>query len=340
MKNNNFSDKVILVTGGTGSIGSEIVKQLLTFNVEKVIVFGRDEIKQFLMRQEMEDNKLEFIMGDIRNYESIESVFERNRVDIVFHAAAMKHLVVCENEPIECANTNIIGTHNLMRLCIKYKVSKVVTISTDKAAAPTSVMGASKFIAERITLNANSLSDNSQKFCCVRFGNVANSRGSVIPIMVARLIDGKDIWISDPNVTRFIMRISDAVKLVLKSADITQGGEIFVLKMKSFKLENLARVMKERIAPRLGKKIKIKYEKLVPGEKLHEDLLNKIEYKNLLANEEIYIVLSDTVPYKKYPDFKKSKIAKYESSLVQQISLDELEKIVLEYLEDKKILQW
>ncbi len=336
---NELKGKTILVTGGTGSIGREIVKQILKCDIEKVIVFSRDEIKQFLMRQEIDDDRLDFIMGDIRNYESIESVFERNKVDMVFHAAAMKHLVVCEEEPIECSNTNITGTHNLMRLCIKYKVSRVITISTDKAASPTSVMGASKFIAERITLNATFLTNDEQKFCCVRFGNVANSRGSVIPIMVKRVIDGKDIWVSNPDVTRFIMRISDAVELVLKAAEITQGGEIFVLKMKSFRLGDLANVMKDRISPLLEKKIDINYTKLVTGEKLHEDLLNKIEYKNLVENEGMYIVLSNIIRYKKYPDFKKSKITEYDSSSVQQISLDELEEIVLEYLKEKSFIQ-
>ena len=201
-------------------------------------------------------------------------------------------------------------------------------------------MGASKFIAERITLNGNYLTNDLQKFCCVRFGNVANSRGSVIPIIIKRLVDGKDIWMSNPDVTRFIMRISDAVRLVLKAVDITQGGEIFVLKMKSFKLGDLAKVMKERIAPRLGNKIKIKQGNLVLGEKLHEDLLNKIEYKNLVENGKMYIVLSNINNFtKKYPDFKKSKITKYDSSAVQQLSLDELEEIVLEYLKERKILK-
>lgn len=252
---NEFKGKTILVTGGTGSVGSEIVRQLLEYDINKVIIFSRDEIKHFLMEQEIDDDRVEFIMGDIRDYNSIEFVFERYKIDIVFHAAAMKHLVVCENEPIECANTNVRGTNNLMRLCIKFRVPKAVTISTDKAASPTSVMGASKLIAERITLNADSLTDNKQRFCCVRFGNVANSRGSVIPIMIARVMKGKDIWVSNPNVTRFVMRISSAVDLVLQATKITEGGELFVLKMKAFKLGDLVELMKNRIAPKLNKKL-------------------------------------------------------------------------------------
>jgi UDP-N-acetylglucosamine 4,6-dehydratase len=208
--------KTVLVTGGTGSIGSEIVLQLLQTNVSKVIVFSRDEIKQFSMQQRVNDPRLEMFMGDIRDYATLETVFENNKIDLVFHAAAMKHLVVAEHEPTECAKINILGTANLIHLCLKYKVSKTITISTDKAASPSSVMGATKFIAERITLNGNNNNFN-QKFSCVRFGNVANSRGSVIPIMVDRIKNNKNIWITNPEVTRFLIRISDAVKLVLTS---------------------------------------------------------------------------------------------------------------------------
>jgi len=329
---NNLNNKTILVTGGTGSIGSEIVKQLLTTEVKKIVIFNRDEIKQFVTNQKLDNPKLEFIMGDIRNYDSIEKVFEKEKIDFVFHAAAMKHVVISENEPMECAHTNIIGTHNLIRLCLKYGVEKVVTISTDKAVNPTNVMGATKYIAERITLNGNKLSSKNQKFCCVRFGNVANSRGSVIPVMVERIKLGKNIWITDPNVTRFAMSISDAVKLVLKAAEITQGGEIFVLKMKAFRLGDLAEVMQTRIAPRLGKSIKVESRRLVTGEKLHEELLNQIELANLLENDKLYIILNDSYE-REYPEFRKSFLKTYNSSYVEKFSLDELESAVIEYLE-------
>lgn len=168
-----LNSKIVLVTGGTGSIGSEIVRQLLDFDIKKVIIFNRDEIKQFIMKQELDDPRLEYIMGDIRDYNSIQNVFERNCIDFVFHTAAMKHLVVCENEPIECSETNVVGINNLIRLCVKYKVPKTITISTDKAAWPTSAMGASKLIGERITLNGNKVSNGKSKFCCVRFSNVS-----------------------------------------------------------------------------------------------------------------------------------------------------------------------
>ncbi|MFZ5955061.1 MAG: SDR family NAD(P)-dependent oxidoreductase [Nanoarchaeota archaeon] len=322
-----LDNKTILVTGGTGSIGSEIVKQLLNFKISKVIIFSRDEIKQFSLKQKLDDNRIEIFMGDIRDYDTLESIFENNKIDIVFHAAAMKHLIIAEDEPIECAKTNILGTSNLIRLCVKYKVKKTITISTDKAASPSCVMGATKFIAERITLNGNI--NQEQKFSCVRFGNVANSRGSVIPIMVDRIKNSKDIWITDKEVTRFLMKIPDAVKLVLKAADIMQGGEIFILKMNSFKLGDLAQLMENKIAPMFNKKIKIETKGLLVGEKLHEDLLNELELSHLIENEELFIVVKNP---ENYPGFKKSNIKFYNSFVADRISLKYLEEIILEYV--------
>jgi FlaA1/EpsC-like NDP-sugar epimerase len=327
-----YKDKDVLITGGTGSIGNEIVRQLLEKPIRKLVIFSRDEIRQFVLNQELSDPRVEFVIGDVRDYLSLQSAFDRHDFDIVFHAAAMKHLVVCEDQPIECANTNIIGTNNVIRLCISKKVSRVVYLSTDKAACPTSVMGASKFIGERIALNGDRLAGPDQLFCCVRFGNVANSRGSVIPIMVDRMRKGKDIWISDENVTRFMMRISDAVRLVLQAAQITQGGEIFVLKMRSFKLGDLATVMEERIAPRLKARINLERRHTLIGEKMHEDLLNKVEFEHLLENDRLYIVLNNLLSGRTYPGFQASHISCYDSSTAQRLSDDELEAIIMEYV--------
>jgi FlaA1/EpsC-like NDP-sugar epimerase len=321
-----WEGKTVLVTGGTGSIGSEIVNQLLKSNVQKVIVFNRDEIKQFSMKQKIDDPRLQIFMGDVRDYNTLESVFENDKIDVVFHAAAMKHLVIAEEEPVECARTNIMGTANLIHLCNKYHVKKTVTISTDKAALPSSVMGATKFIAERITLNGNINSE--QKFSCVRFGNVANSRGSVIPIMVERIKNGKNIWITDPNVTRFLMRIPEAVKFVLNTAEIMDGGEIFILKMKSFKLGDLAEIMEKKVAFLFNRQIKVEHRGLLDGEKLHEDLINDIEINHLFENENLYLVSKNL----SYPGFVKSNAKSYVSSDAEIISLEELEKIVLEYV--------
>jgi len=333
MKTTFYDKKTVLVTGGTGSIGSEIVSYLLEIGAKRIVVFSRDEIRQFLMKNRIYDNRVEFIMGDIRDYASLEFVFEMYHIDIVFHTAAMKHLVVCEKEPIECVMTNIVGTQNLTRLCLKYRVPYVVNVSTDKAASPTSVMGASKFIGERIILNGSSMSSHDQRFCCVRFGNVANSRGSVIPVMIHDIISDRHIWISNPNVTRFLMRISDAVKLVVDVPEISKGGEIFILKMSAFRLGDLAAVMEIEIAPQLGKTISLEERSLVQGEKLHEDLLNEIEYENLLESDSLFIVpsaQSDIID--EYEGFTKSSLKSYSSSQAGLLGQKELAQYVREYI--------
>jgi len=340
MRKDLFTGRTVLVTGGTGSIGSVIVRQLLDLGVNRVFIFNRDEINQYIMSQEIDDPRLEFIMGDIRDYESIENVFLRNPIDIVFHAAAMKHLVVCENEPIESARVNIVGTHNLIRLCAKYRVARTVMISTDKAASPTSVMGATKFIAERITLNGNQLSNGESRFCCVRFGNVSNSRGSIIPVMTKRILKGKDIWVSDPDATRFIIRTEEAVKLVFKAAELTRGGELFVLKMRAFRVGDVGLVFRDRIAPMLRKKVRLETRALVPGEKINEDLLNHIEYVNLLEDEEMFISSQKVVlDPADYPGFRKSEAQGYTSFETDLLNLDDIEEMAMEYLKSEGIIR-
>jgi len=236
---------------------------------------------------------------------------------------------------MECALTNITGTQNLVRLAVKYRVPRMVTISTDKAASPTSVMGAAKFITERITLNAEALTDESQAFSCVRFGNVANSRGSVIPIMVSRLAAGRDIIVSEPEITRFVMRIADAVRLVLRTAEIGRGGELFILKMPAFRLGDLAEVMRDRIAPRLGRTAKIVRKGLFTGEKLHERLLNSVELQHLYEDDDLYLM----APHgNQPPGFTACEIKGYDSSRVRRLGADELEALVVEHLRDRNLL--
>jgi len=324
---NEFKGKTILVTGGTGSIGSEIVRQLLEYNVNKVIIFSRDEIKHFLIKKRILGERLETVVGDVRDYRSLQRVFEENDIDLIYHAAAMKHVVICEDFPIESVKTNILGTQNIVDLAIKYEVPKMITISTDKSASPVNVMGATKFIAERITLNAN--------FSCVRFGNVANSRGSVIPVFVNALLNNKLITISDPNVTRFIIGIEDAVGLIFKATKYTIGGEIFILKMKAFRLGDLLDVIINRIAPRLDiskEDIKVNVTGLVPGEKLHEDLINNTESNRIYELDDMYVILKNNKDISKYQNIKKIDLHKYTSKDVELISKEEIEKIVMKYL--------
>ncbi|HJH25988.1 MAG TPA: hypothetical protein C5S37_04260, partial [Methanophagales archaeon] len=273
--------------------------------------------------------RLETVVGDVRDYRSIQRVFEENDIDLVYHAAAMKHVVICEDFPIESAKTNIFGTQNVVDLAIKYEVPKLITISTDKSAYPVNVMGASKFIAERITLNAS--------YSCVRFGNVANSRGSVIPVFIDNLLNRKPISITDSNVTRFIIGIPDAVKLVIKATEYARGGEIFILKMKAFRLGDLLDVILDRIAPKLDiskENIEVNITGLVSGEKLHEDLINNTESNQIYELDDMYVILRNNEDGSKYQNIKKIDLYEYTSKDVESISKDEIEEIVMKYLKN------
>lgn len=333
-----LADKTVLVTGGTGSIGSEIVKQALGQNASKVIVFSRDEIKHFLMKKRISDSKLKTIVGDVRSLRSLEQVFRNYDINVVFHAAAMKHVVICEDFPLETVETNIVGTQNVVDMALKYNVSKMITISTDKVAYPVNVMGATKFIAEKVTLNANKLSRGNQSFSCVRFGNVAYSRGSVIPVYIDNLLNNKPLQVSDPEVTRFIISISDAVSLVLKATEFAQGGEIFILKMKAFKLGDLVDVMVNVIAPRLNvakENIQVNITGLVSGEKLHEDLINELEAPQLYETSDMYIILPSDRSYTGNIAISKTDINRYTSKNAESISTQQIDKLVLEYLQSR-----
>lgn len=336
--NNVLAGKTVVVTGGTGSIGSELVRQALEQGVGKVIVFSRDEIKHFMMRREMSDNRLETVVGDVRDLRSIEQIFNKYEVDIIYHAAAMKHLVMCEDFPLESVKTNILGTQNVVDLALKYRVSKMITISTDKAAYPANVMGACKLIAERVTLNANKMSGEEQSFSCVRLGNVTISHGSVIPVYVKDILNHKLLQVTDPEVTRFIIEIRDAGKLIIKATEYTKGGETFILKMKAFKLEELVDVMKNRITPRLNMSkndITIKIRGLVTGEKLHEDLISYPESSRLYELEDMYVLLPDSDSSDKYSSIAKASLCRYASSDVELISKDEIEQMIVRYLENR-----
>jgi len=235
----------------------------------------------------------------------------------------MKHVVICEDNPVECIKTNILGTINLTDLARMHKISKMITISTDKSANPINIMGASKFIAERITLDAN--------FSCVRFGNVANSRGSVIPVFLNSLICKSAFEITDPAATRFIMEIPEAVELILNATHNCQGGDIFILKMRSFNLGDLLDVFIDRIAPGFGiprEEIDIKVTGLVQGEKLHEDLINESELSRTYELDNMYVVLKRNHDLYKYSNIKKINILNYSSNHSEQISKEDLEKII------------
>mgnify|MGYP001183104398 CR=1 FL=1 len=317
----------VLVTGGSGSIGSELVRKLLERRVSHIIVFSRDDSKQFYLQQEFEGtDRVSFIIGDVRDRESLSSAF-RLGVDVVIHAAALKHVLICELNPTESVKTNILGTQNVVDLSIQFGVKYMVTISTDKAVNPSSTMGATKYLAEKITVDANSSSE--MKSICVRFGNVLGSRGSVIPALVNGIRQRGKIWISDPEVTRFAMPISDAASLVLDSLDLATGGEIFVLKMKAFSVGQLLDVIKSM---KISDEFDVETRGLNKVEKLHEDLISREELTRLWESPSHYLISPLDESWEPNPSFSESKMELYNSGNEIRFSNEELRMEIELYL--------
>lgn len=275
-----ITNKVILVTGAAGSIGSELVRQILPFSPARLILLDQAESPLYELERELStDNnfhKLEFIIGDIRGVDRMEKVFSHFKPKVVFHAAAYKHVPLMESNPSEALLTNIQGTRVLADLSDKYKVEKFVMVSTDKAVNPTNVMGASKRIAEIYVQSLNQFSDT--QFITTRFGNVLGSNGSVIPIFKKQIEKGGPVTVTHPDINRYFMTIPEACQLVLEAGSIGNGGEIFLFDMgESVKIVDLVRKMIKLYGLTVGKDIEIVYTGLRPGEKLYEELLNDSE---------------------------------------------------------------
>jgi len=281
-----FENKRILVTGGIGSIGYEIVKQLSLYSPKELRVFDNRETELLLMVQRLKENEnIVSIFGDIRDKES--TIKACKNVDIVFHAAAMKHVLICEMEPFEAVKTNVIGTQNLIESAMQNGINQFVMISTDKAVNPTNVMGSTKLLAERfVSALCNQRQRGKTKFSVVRFGNVLASRGSVLEIWNKQLREGKKITVTNPNMTRFFMNIPESIKLIFYATMLGEDGEVFIFKMPSVKIGDLAEAFLKLkdYNPNFFEIIGAK-----PGEKMHEELINKEEEKNLLEDEKMFI---------------------------------------------------
>ncbi|MCD6362883.1 MAG: SDR family NAD(P)-dependent oxidoreductase [Synergistetes bacterium] len=290
-----FRGKRILVSGGTGSIGRELVFQLLKLDPKVVRVLSRDEHKLFQLREKLgKEERVRYLIGDIRDKERLRWALED--IDVVFHAAALKHVAFCEYNPFESVKTNVIGTQNLIEVSLERNVSVFITVSSDKAVNPTTTLGASKLLAERITISANQYKGRRKSmFSVVRFGNVVGSRGSVIPKFLKQIKKGGPITITHPSMRRYMMTLPQAVNLVLRSAVLTKGGEVFILKMPKVWIYDLAEVMIELFAPRCGyspKDIKIEVVGMEVGEKIDEKLFSEEEIVKLRELDNFYI-LSD-----------------------------------------------
>jgi len=285
-----ITNKQILVTGGTGSIGTQLVKQLASMGPMQITAYARDEYKHFLLKQEMDRDfpkiNIRYCLGDVRDYEKLERVTKN--IDIVFHAAAIKHVYFAEKNPEEAIKTNVVGALNIINACFVNNVPKVIAISTDKAVNPTSVMGSTKLIMEHLLIkySINNPQCNT-KVAVVRFGNVLNSRGSLLPKWRQQIKLGGPVTVTDKRMKRFFMEIKDAVSLVITAAVTMKGGEIFVLKMPEYNIYELA---KKTISQETTKKIDIIFTGSGSGEKICEELLTEMEKDRSEETESMWII--------------------------------------------------
>lgn len=280
-----LNGKSILITGGTGSFGNALVRTVLSqYKPAKLIVFSRDEMKQYDMAQKFDDQRypcMRYFIGDVRDLDRLEMAMRG--VDIVVHAAALKHVGAAEYNPFECIHTNVMGAENVVKAAIRNNVDKVIALSTDKAASPINLYGASKLASDKIFIAANNLSAGGASFAVVRYGNVVGSRGSVVPLFRRLIAEGAShLPITDERMTRFWITLTQGVNFVLSSLATMQGGEIFVPKIPSTKMTDLARVM----APNLP----IKLIGIRPGEKLHETMITEDDARNSISLPDRYVI--------------------------------------------------
>ena len=266
-----FNNKTLLITGGTGSFGNAVLHRFLDSNIAEIRIFSRDEKKQDDMRKRYSDSKLKFYIGDVRDYDSVLNAMRG--VDYVFHAAALKQVPSCEFHPLQATKTNVIGTENVLEAAIVCKVNRIICLSTDKAVYPINAMGISKALMEKVAV-AKSRNSNSTIICVTRYGNVMASRGSVIPLFVDQIRAGNSLTVTDPNMTRFMMTLDDAVKLVLYAFENGQPGDIFVQKAPAVTIETLAYALTDLMGV---PNYPVNIIGTRHGEKLYEVLLSREE---------------------------------------------------------------
>ncbi|QAS52157.1 UDP-N-acetylglucosamine 4,6-dehydratase family protein [Halobacillus litoralis] len=322
-----FKGKKILVIGGTGTIGTSIVKTLLHESPSAIRVFSRDEHKQHQLQNDLgERENVRFLIGDIRDYDRLHTAMQE--IDYVFHLAAMKHVPACEYNPYEAVLTNVHGTNNVIKAALEQNVSKVVFTSTDKAISPTNTYGATKLTAERlITAAEYSKGNKKTAFSSVRFGNVMGSRGSVIPLFKHQILENKKITVTDSTMTRFMMTLEQATTLTIKALKEAKGGEIFVLKMPIVSLATLTRVVIDETCQQHGldsNKISIEEIGLRPGEKMYEELMTHEESLTAWDLSDMYVIPFFTKGNVRYEGGRKARPGTYSSSGGQPLSLEEL----------------
>jgi UDP-N-acetylglucosamine 4,6-dehydratase len=324
-----FKDKVLMITGGTGSFGNTVLKRFLSTDVGEIRIFSRDEKKQEDMRIALNNSKLQFYIGDVRDYES---VFQALRgVDFVFHAAALKQVPSCEFYPMEAVRTNVIGTENVLNAATANGVKRVVVLSTDKAVYPINAMGISKAMAEKVVVAKSRIQrDTETVFSCTRYGNVMASRGSVIPLFVQQIKEGKPLTVTDPNMTRFLMSLEDSVDLVLFAYENAKQGDIFVQKAPASTLADLVQALKELF--KSDSPVRIIGTR--HGEKLYESLISREEMAHAQNMQGYYRIPADNrdLNYAKYfseGDEKISQLEDYTSHNTQRLNVEEVKRLLM-----------
>jgi len=285
-----FKDKDILVTGGAGSIGSEIIRQLVAFPIKRVRALDNSESGLFVLSQKISSDKLRLLVGDIRDKKRLKTAMKD--VDIVFHCAALKHVPLSEYNPFEAVATNVIGTQNVLEAAREEGVERFIGVSTDKVVDPVNTMGATKLLSEKLIFNAP-IGDSKTLFSCVRFGNVLDSSGSVVPIFRDQIQKGGPVTLTSEEMVRFFMSIPEAVNLVLRAAKMTKGREIFIFKMRTLKIRDLAEIMIEELSTKFSRQpenIKIEIIGIRPGEKLYESLMTEEEAKKAIEMDDLFIL--------------------------------------------------
>jgi len=332
-----FKDKILMITGGTGSFGNKVLKRFLPTDVSEIRIFSRDEKKQEDMRTELNSPKLKFYIGDVRDYDSIHQAMKG--VNYVFHAAALKQVPSCEFYPFEAVRTNVLGAENVMTAAIANKIDKVVMLSTDKAVYPINAMGLSKALMEKFMVAKARLQNEGETvLCATRYGNVMASRGSVIPLFVSQLKDGKELTVTDPNMTRFLMSLDDSVDLVLHAYEHGRQGDIFVQKAPASTIGDLAQALKELL--KLDNPIKIIGTR--HGEKLYESLVSREEMARAQDMAAYYCIPADNrdLNYAKYFNDGEERISvldDYTSHNTVRLSVEQVKSLLLklDYIQEE-----
>ena len=334
-----WKDKSVLITGVSGTVGREVLRQLIKQSPSEIIGIDNNESELFFLNEEYRNqNNVKLFLGDIRDADKLKH--KSRGVNYILHTAALKHVILCEQSPEDAVQTNIIGTQNVIDAAFVNGVERVIFTSSDKAVNPTNVMGTTKLMGERLITAANAhRREGGTLFSSTRFGNVLGSRGSVMPLFKRQIAAGGPVTLTDPEMTRFVMTLTDAVKLLMNSAPLVRGGEVFVTKMPSARIADLAQVMIDVLAPRYGFKaeqIPIKVIGSKPGEKLYEELMNDEETRRTIELKDYFVIkpafsnVYESVEYC-YENILRERVDNpYNSSVERPLSCEELRVLLLE----------